>query len=331
LAGFVITLLVGDGREHGGASCLRRRDAANGGVSNAGDHVVEGGVAVCVSAACVASGSTLTSWNLIVRNSVTSTSEVDGSSLIGGSISGTFNTSIQGVTAPAGVGLALGGTISGTVQVNSAGNARVTSLAVNPIMNGGTRTVDATVPAQVASAMSEAAALSAHLAGLAANGSVDGAGNMSASPVLLGGQRVAIYNLSSSLFNGPLGQLNLQFGAADSVIINVDATATGGTVDLIAPPNLIGGFSQANSGRILWNFRATSQLIVNNTFNGAALATDANLRLLGGAMNGTVVVNSVSQLDAEIRRSTYSGYIPAPGAAAGVALAGMLAARRRRA
>src|SRR5690606_12652717 len=101
-------------------------------------------------------------------------------------------------------------------------------------------------------------------------------------------------------------------------------------------------FNQANSSRIIWNFVDATEVIVNNTFNGALLATDADLRVLGGGINGSVVVNSVSQLDAEIRRYNYNGWlppedemppaVPLPGAGA-LCFAGLLAvgARRRRA
>lgn len=88
---------------------------------------------------------------------------------------------------------------------------------------------------------------------------------------------------------------------------------------LRGPPNLIGGFSQSNSSRILWNFHDATMVTVNNSFNGAALAPGADLKLLGGGMNGMVAVHSISQQDAEIRRFNYTGYLPVvPEPSAGV-------------
>jgi choice-of-anchor A domain-containing protein len=103
-------------------------------------------------------------------------------------------------------------------------------------------------------------------------------------------------------------------------------------VDLVAPPNIIGGFNQANSSRILWNMPDATSLLVNNSFNGAVLAPYANLNLSGGGMNGSVAVNNISAQNAEIRNSVYTGFyqIPAPGAASLLGIAGFVTLRRRR-
>ena len=49
--------------------------------------------------------------------------------------------------------------------------------------------------------------------------------------------------------------------------------------DPLRHPNLIGGFSQANSTRILWNFLNATQISANNTFNGAMLAPNAEVSM----------------------------------------------------
>jgi choice-of-anchor A domain-containing protein len=289
--------------------------------------------ASAVAAAALSAGSAqagiLSNWNLIVRGSVVSSSEVDGSALIGGNLAGANNYTIQGVTAPGNVGLAVGGNVNGgPISINNGGNFRFngTVSAIVNLNGGGNSAADPTIPVQVTSAFSQVAAISASLAGLAPNGTLDGAGNMNASPVNLGGQLVAVYNITPAQWSS-LGQLNLNFGSATSVIINV---LTAGAVSLNAPPNLIGGFNQSNSARILWNMPNATSLTVNNTFNGALLAPGAALSLIGGGMNGTVVVDSIPRQDAEIRRFTYTGYIPAPGAASVLVFAGLVAARRRR-
>ena len=284
-----------------------------------------------VGSTALADMSPLADWNLICRTNLQSASEVDGSAIIGGNITGTSNYSVQGVTA-SGTGLAVGGNIGAgvTVQVNNGGNLRISgSVLGTALRNGGGALInDPGISAEVAGIFSNLNATHTYLNSLAANGTVDGAGNMNAVPTNINGQLVAVYSFNQSAIQG-LGQLNLNFGAATSVIINVNS-APGGTADFIAPPNLIGGFSQANSSRILWNFTNTSTLLVNNTFNGAVIALDADLQLTGGAINGSVAVNSVSVQNAEIRRSNYGGFIPNPGAGALLALAGLAATRRRR-
>lgn len=281
--------------------------------------------------AAAADLSPLADWNLIVRDSIlNSTSEIDGSAIVGGNVSGSTVFAAQGVTAPGNVGLALGGNINPNgISINNGGHLRIGG-SVNGFrnLNGGAQFTDNTIPAQLTSIFSQLAGVSAYLNSLTPNGSIDGAGNMNAVPTSINGQLVAVYSFNQSAIQS-LGQLNLNFGAADSVIINI-SSAPGGAADFVAPPNLIGDFSQANSSRILWNFSNTTSISVNNTFNGAILALDASLSHLGGGINGSVAVREIATLDAEIRRGNYTGFIPAPGAVAPLAIAGLIALRRRR-
>ena len=282
--------------------------------------------------ASVASGSVLSEWNLVVLNDLVTTSEVDGSALVGGSVLGTSNYSTHLVTASNGAGLAVGGNIGAgiNVQVNNGGDLRITGSVLGIAnMNGGSIIADPTIPAVAAAAIAEAQGISAYLATLTANGSIDPGGNFSAVPTNYGGQMVAVYNITQAQFDA-FGGVNLNFGAADSVIINFTADGSG-IVDLIAPPNLTGGFAnQSNSSKILWNFIGATQVKTNNTFNGALLAPDADLQVLGGGINGSVVVDSISVMNAEIRRHNYDGFIPSPGAAALFTAAGLAAVIRRR-
>lgn len=285
--------------------------------------------------------SVLSDWNLIVRNHVNGTSEVDGSALVGGSTFGTMNFAVQGVTSSNGDGLAVGGNIFSTVQVNNGGNLRLAGSVFGAAnLNGGGSLVNgAGVSSMVSSAFNEVVALQSALGSLTSNGTLDGAGNMNAAPTNINGANVAVYSISATQLNG-LGQLNLNFGSADAVVINVAADANG-LVMFNAPPNFVGGLAnQSNSSKIIWNLVDATTVIVNNNFNGALLASNADLQLLGGGINGSVVVDSISALNAEIRRFTYTGWlppeqdtpvVPLPGAGA-LGFAGILAigARRRR-
>jgi choice-of-anchor A domain-containing protein len=278
----------------------------------------------------------LDEWNLLVETDLTTTSHVDGSARIGGSLTasaGVFTMHV--VTASNGDGLATGGNVSGNLQINNGGNLRLGGTnSGSVIFNGGGTTInDAGVAAQVAADFAYLDALSGILAGMTPNGSMDGAGNLTATPTLVDGQLVAIYHLNASSFVG-LGQLNLNLGPATTVILNVSGSPSG-NVNLVAPPNLIGGFSQANSSKILWNLYDATQITVNNSFSGALLAPGADLQLLGGGMNGTVAVHSLSNQNAEIRRFNYTGYVPPvpePSTAvlAGIAAGSLLVWRLRR-
>lgn len=265
----------------------------------------------------------LSDWNLLVETNMTTSSHVDGSTKIGGNLSASAGVfSMHLVTAPANVGLAVGGNITGNLQINNGGNLRLTGTnSGSVIFNGGGTTIpDPGIPASVAADFAYLDSLSAMLTTLTPNGTLDGAGNLNAVPTLIDGQLVAVYNLNASSFTS-LGQLNLNFGAANTVILNVSG-APSGNVSFVAPPNLIGGFSQANSSKILWNLYDASSVTVNNSFNGALLAPGADLQVLGGGMNGTVAVHSLSNQNAEIRRFNYTGYVPVvPEPSSGVLLA----------
>lgn len=293
--------------------------------------VVAAGSALAVSAP--AQASFLSDWNLICRGNFASTSEVDGSAIIGGTLAGnSSNFCVQGVTAPSNVGLAVGGAITGnSKQVNSGGNLRYASTGSNLVNTngGGQKILDTTVPAQVASLMAQATALSTSLAALPVNSSVvvsNNNGAFTATPTLMGGFRVAVFSVSAAALDN-LASVSLSLGATDSIIINViDA----GAVSIVSPPNFLDQFNQATSSRILWNFPSATSLTIGGGFNGAVLAPSASLTVTSGAINGTVVVDSVPSQNAEIRRFTYTGYVPAPGAGALLAAGGLLAARRRR-
>ncbi len=287
--------------------------------------------------ASVAEATLLSDWNLLVETNMTTSSHVDGSTKIGGNLgasAGVFSTHL--VTAPNGDGLAVGGNITGNLQINNGGNLRLGGTNNGSVIfnGGGTTVLDAGLAAEVAADFAYLDDLSAALDTLTPNGTLDGAGNMNAVPVVLDGQNVAIYSITAASLNG-LGQLNLNFGSADTVIINVSGTS----VSFIAPPNIIGGFNQNNSSRILWNLPEATQVSVNNSFNGALLAPQADLAVLGGGMNGTVAVHSLSNQNAEIRQFDYTGYlppviVPEPGSGlllglAGLALVGWYRLRRR--
>ncbi len=289
-------------------------------------------VAVVACIAGSAEASILSDWNLIVRNDLTSSSEVDGSALIGGDLMGTSNYTVQGVTASTGDGIAIAGDIvSGNIQINNGGNLRIggSVLSTVNLNGGGVQINDPGVGAIVTNAFNQVNAISSYLAGLTPNGTLDGAGNMNAVPTLIGGQLVAVYSITQAQINS-LGQLNLNFGSAESVIINFTPDGSG-LADFIAPPNFVGDLgNQMRSSRILWNIPGASDVQTNNNFNGALLAPNADLRVLGGGINGSVVVDSISQQDAEIRRFTYDGFVPAPGTGAMALVGGLMAARRRR-
>ncbi len=224
---------------------------------------------VTVCTAIPARASLLSEWNLLVETNMSTSSHVDGSTKVGGNMTaaaGEFTT--HEVTALDGDGLAVGGNISGSFHINNGGNLRLGGTnSASVVYNGGGHFIsDGGVAADVASDFAYLDTLSGMYAGLTPNGTLAGNGDMTASPTLIDGQMVAVYNLTAGSFGG-LGQLNLVIGSADTVVINV----SGANVNFQSPPNMIGGFSQTNSTKILWNLPGATQVTVNNSFSGALL------------------------------------------------------------
>lgn len=298
---------------------------------------------VVAAAGAVASASTFTEWNLLVRNHVTSSSHVDGSAMIGGNLSGTSVFSMHQVPASNGAGLVVGGNISGNNQVNQGGNLfHGGSVSGTALVNGGgTIQQQAGIGSSVNNAFSQANAYSNFLRNMAATGSLsvlDGTkGRLSsASTVGVGSSSYAVYSINQSTLNS-LSELDLNFGGADYVVINVDASGTGGDSSIMM--NFLGGLSQHNSDRIVWNFHNATNLSIGTNLAGMILATGANLDLFGSGIYGSVVVDNVSRMDSEVRLKTFSGdvditIIPLPPAAwAGLGtlacIFGVRAARRR--
>jgi len=217
--------------------------------------------------------------------------------------------------------------------MNGGGNVRTDFMPTGNInLNGGSLINPAGVNVVndlITPIFSQAQSLSAQLASLTPNG-VFAAGLFSGSPMDFGGVEMTVYSVANSEIQS-WSDLNISIGATETVVINVFADNAQGLVDFISPPNLIGGFNQGNSGRILWNLVDAEILEVGNSFNGAILAPGADLRLRSGGINGTVVVDSVSVMNAEIRRHTFDApLVPAPGAGLVLVLAGAMGSMRRR-
>ena len=138
---------------------------------------------------------------------------------------------------------------------------------------------------------------------------------------------VAVFNVSgASVFNNSrVQQMDVNFGAATSIVINVSGTTINWTNGNMIG-NLATDFARA---RIIWNFfEATSINLQGRAFSGAILAPLAHLTH-EGVISGSVAVKSIDQRS-EIHLPSFVGYIPSPGAAAALVMGGLIASRRRR-
>jgi choice-of-anchor A domain-containing protein len=127
---------------------------------------------------------------------------------------------------------------------------------------------------------------SAYYAGISTTGDVDLAGkhlNYTGAATDL-----AVFNLNGNDLFAQNSNWNLDFGAADKVVINVfgDALTSAGGI------NLNGGFSHANAENILWNFYGANSINFGATqWFGSVLAVDAVVDF-DNDLNGTLAANS---------------------------------------
>ena len=286
-----------------------------------------------LASAVAARADLINDYNLIVIGSLTSSTEVEGRTFVGGSLTtGASNYGVALTPASAYLGvdvLTVGGNLNGgNVQLNAGnlrlGGARTGNLNLN---GGGVQINDPTVPGLVAGYQSQLISTSNFLAALAANSVVTLPGGQPAPAVFNctpNAQGVAIFTVNASvLSNSNVQRMDLHLNGATSVIINVvGASATYNAGDMAAD------FTAANASHILWNFNTATSVNTQRQFFGALLAPGAALS------NSTTIVGSVAvasfNQNGEVHVPNYTGYLPTPGAAGLLALGGLAAGRRRR-
>ncbi|MEM9083249.1 MAG: collagen-binding domain-containing protein, partial [Planctomycetota bacterium] len=264
-----------------------------------------------------AAASVLSDYNLVSLGNLTSSGEVFGSALVGGDIFGnTSGYSVLGGTNATRDGLVLAGDLLATNQIllNNGGNLRVsptTQLNAGRVFNGGgSFFIDPNVDQIVQNAAAEVNFLNAAFANLETNATITDNGSdvilnaPAASPVTVFSIDGALLSRSNTRFS-----INFNSNFTSTVIVNIDGN--GGIVNLGGSGASFGaGFTNINASRILFNFVNTERVQVLSTFSGAVLAPDADIRLISGDVNGTVVGDAVDQGTRDIRLNTYTGFIP---------------------
>lgn len=300
-------------------------------------------IAIVALAASSVQAGVLNDWNLIVATNVTSTSEVEGRAIIGGNLGGTSSNYATRLTPASSFlnvdALVIGGGLSAqNIQVNG-GRARLAGSrgSTNFNMNGGGALIqnDASVASFITSAIAEMNAASATLRTLPTTAGSTVAipgGNGQPGPLNFDvgapvGNGVAVFNLNAAQIfsNNFVQEIGINLRAASSVVINV----AGSSVNF-NQGNFIGSFNSLFArANVLWNFyEATSIDLGSRAFNGALLAPSAHLTF-EGVVEGSVFVRSLDQRG-EVHLPLYTGFVPTPGAATLLALAGVVATRRRR-
>lgn len=300
-------------------------------------HGVMARACALVIGAGAAGATPIDDYSLIVFGNGTSTSEVEGRALFGGNLGGpasNYGTHLTPASSYLGLEvLGVGGNLQ-TSNINmAAGNLHLGGTqSGNVNHNGGGHTVaDPTVASRVNARRNVLENASAFLSGMSATNTVTLPGLQPAGVVFNAvpdSNGVAVFHVSGAdLFgNNKVQQMDINLNGATSVIINVSGLSIGWNAG-----NFVGNFANdATRSIVLWNFyeAQTLNFMSGRRLDGALLAPDAHLAF-NGLMAGSVAVKSLEQFG-EVHLPTYTGFLPAPGAAAVLGLAGLCISRRRR-
>lgn len=272
-------------------------------------------------------------YNLIVLGNLTSTSEVEGRTFVGGDLAGTASNYLISSSVPASTyttpgltvvgnvtsstinlnnasGASVGGNISGMVNLNGTQTLNVGGSYTPVNVNGSTvnTQVGTTDPAFVQGLQQYGSAMGTSMTGLsytlgqqAANSTVTIASNTATFNAQPDASGTAVFNLTASDLNS-VGQIQFNLNGADTVIVNV----SGSTINL--DDNFLGNASQLGKN-VIWNFTDATSLTLTTAWHGSILAPKAAAHTYN-YVEGSAVFGSLIQ-DGEFHIGTYGGsYTP---------------------
>ena len=275
----------------------------------------------------------LKEWNLIVLGDLTSSSEVEGRTFVGGNLSG--NSSNYQIRTPAPSSYALpgltvvGDVLGGTKNLNNGSGALIGGNVVGGFnLNGGVQTVKvggtlsntninqnivqaglgASDPGFVAGLNQQKTLLASSMtdlsngyAALSATGAVSIVGNRATFNAVPGANGVAVFNLNAADLSR-FGEIAFNRNGADTVIVNV----AGGAVRL--DDNFLGDATGLGE-HVIWNFPTATSLGLTTAWKGSVLAPKA-AATTGNYIEGSAVFGSLTQ-NGEFHLGTYIGtYVP---------------------
>lgn len=274
-------------------------------------------VSVVLSSSISASAFSLSDYNLVVFEDLTSSSEVEGSAFIGGNLLGSSSNyctqcNTGGTFSPFdGVGLKVVGNIEGnTKQVNNGTNLEYGG-SLNAIVNtngGGSQTQNSGLADEFAQLKNFLINQSTLYSNLASNSSVT-LPSQQPGPVTFNssGDNIAVFDVDADqLFSNLTQQIQLNLNGSSTAIINV-----GGTNANWTQGNIVGSWvSDAVQEKVLWNFYEAETLNFNQALHGSLLAPLASLTNQT-ELEGTVVVKSFIQ-NGEVHLPVFAGAAAVP-------------------
>jgi choice-of-anchor A domain-containing protein len=278
----------------------------------------------------------LRTYNLVVLGDLTSSSEVEGRTFVGGNLNGNSSnyqiqplppsgTGTPGLTVVGdvnggaknlnnGSGAIIGGNVNSGFNLNGAaqtvqvgGTISNTNVNSNTVVSG----LAVSDPAFAQNLTQQKSLIETSMTGLSHSLSTLGTnsqfsinGNTGTFNAQPGADGVAVFNISAADLDA-IGEIKFNLNGADTAIVNV----SGGSITL--NDNFLGG-TQDLGKNVIWNFPDAKNLALSTAWGGSVLAPDA-AATTSNYIQGSAVFGSLLQ-NGEMHIGTYSGsyYPPDP-------------------
>lgn len=282
----------------------------------------------------IAGTDVLKTWNLVVLGDLTSSSEVEGRTFVGGNLNGnSSNYQIQPIAAssPGTPGLTVVGDVNGGAKNLNNGSGAVVGGNVNSglNLNGAAQTVlvggsisntnvnqntvnaglAASDPAFAQNLTQQKSLIETSMTGLshtmstqASNSDLVISGNRGTFNAQPDSSGVAVFNISAADLD-KIGEIQFNLNGADTAIVNV----SGSSINL--NDNFLGG-TQNLGEHVIWNFPDAKDLSLSTAWGGSVLAPTA-AATTGNYIQGSAVFGSLVQ-NGEMHIGTYTGGYTAP-------------------
>lgn len=290
----------------------------------------------------------LSEWNLIVLGNLSSSSEVEGRTFVGGNLTGNssnYNTTLTAASPNAQPGLTVVGNVNGgTKNLNNGSGAIVGGNVTSGFnLNGNPQTVQvggsisntnvnqntvnsglaASNPGFLQSLQQDKSLLTTSMTNLShemstltATSQLEISGNRGTFTAQPAADGMAVFNITSDQLNS-IGEIQFNLNGAETVIINV----SGNKINL--DDNFLGGTNGLGE-KVIWNFPDAQNLSLTTAWGGSVLAPNAN-GTTSNAINGSAVFGNLNQ-NGKMQAGTYQGgYNPpstTPGGSTGGASSG---------